>query len=93
MRSCHGYDISFLLATSAEKRQRYCQCQSAAEIREILDGIARRCDELGVLLLEMLVVDNCCHVRGNVTQAMPQICVLLDVYHFMMRLDGHLMFY
>jgi len=63
---------------------------SPAEIHEILDGIAKQCKELGVLPPEMLVVDNCCHIWGNVTQAMPQICVLLDVYHFMMKLDGHL---
>lgn len=73
--------------------QRYCQTQSAAEIREILTGIAKRCKELEVAVPEMLVVDNCCHVRGNVTQALPHIRVLFDVYHFMMRFEGSLMFY
>lgn len=42
---------------------------------------------------EMLVIDNCCHVQGNVMQALPHICVLLDVYHFMMRFEGSLVFY
>lgn len=33
----------------------------------------------------MVVVDNCCHVRNFIVKAMPEICVLLDVYHFLMR--------
>jgi len=45
----------------------------------------RRFKELGIDLPEMLVVDNCCHVRNAVLRAIPTICVLLDVYHFLMR--------
>ncbi|KAH9940973.1 hypothetical protein B0H21DRAFT_697284 [Amylocystis lapponica] len=33
----------------------------------------------------MVVVDNCCHVRSAIVKAFPDIKVVLDVWHFMMR--------
>ena len=33
----------------------------------------------------MVVVDNCCQVRSQLTKAMPDIRVVLDVHHFLMR--------
>ncbi|THH19481.1 hypothetical protein EW146_g1687 [Bondarzewia mesenterica] len=64
---------------------RLCQSQANAEIEEILQGIHRRCIELKVQLPEMVIVDNCCHVRGAVRRALPDVQVALDTYHFLMR--------
>ncbi|OBZ65128.1 hypothetical protein A0H81_14885 [Grifola frondosa] len=33
----------------------------------------------------MVVVDNCCHVRGAIVKVFPNTRVVLDVWHFLMR--------
>ncbi|KAH9939540.1 hypothetical protein B0H21DRAFT_698307, partial [Amylocystis lapponica] len=65
--------------------QRFCQSQSAAEIAEVLTGLKNRNILLDVADPEMVVVDNCCHVRSAIVKAFPDIKVVLDVWHFMMR--------
>jgi hypothetical protein len=65
--------------------QRFCQSASPAEIHELLEGIKRRCSVGERELPEILVVDNCCQVRRQVCEVMPEILVVLDVYHFLMR--------
>ena len=65
--------------------QRLCQSQANAEIGEMLSGIKRRFDELGIPFPEIMVVDNCCHVRNEVCKCFPDIAVVLDVYHFLKR--------
>ena len=65
--------------------QRFCQSQSPAEIREVLEQYIERCKALEIDLPEILVADNCCQIRRPVTQAIPSIQIVLDVYHFMMR--------
>ena len=65
--------------------QRLCQSGSAEEITEILKGYTRRCEELKIPLPEMVVVDNCCHVRNAIKKALPKTLIVLDVYHFLMR--------
>ncbi|KAH9952137.1 hypothetical protein B0H21DRAFT_684053 [Amylocystis lapponica] len=65
--------------------QRFCQSQSTAEIAEVLTGLKRRNVLLDVADPEMVVVDNCCHVRSAIVKAFPDIKVVLDVWHFMMR--------
>ncbi|KAJ7182935.1 hypothetical protein C8R43DRAFT_968527 [Mycena crocata] len=64
---------------------RFCQSESPSEIFEVLEGIKARCKALGVDLPEIVVVDNCCHVRNKILESMPDIAICLDVYHFMMR--------
>lgn len=68
-----------------QDRQRFCQSCSPTEAQEVLEGIKRRCAELGIPLPEMMVVDNCCQVRGHLTKVMPDMHIVLDVYHFLMR--------
>ncbi|KZP11522.1 hypothetical protein FIBSPDRAFT_756586, partial [Athelia psychrophila] len=65
--------------------QWFCQSASPAEAEEVLKGIKTRLDILGVPLPEMVVVDNCCQVRARILRALPDVQVVLDVYHFMMR--------
>jgi hypothetical protein len=65
--------------------QRLCHTLANAEIGEFLEGIKRRLRALGVPDPEMATVDNCCHVRSEILKAFPDICVLLDFYHFLMR--------
>lgn len=67
------------------RRQRFCQTQANAEIEELLQGISSRYVQLHVESPEMVVVDNCCHVRNAITNAMPNARVVLDVYHMIMR--------
>lgn len=65
--------------------QRFCQTQLNAEIEEMLTGLKRRFALLGVADPEMAIVDNCCHVKNAIRRVFPDISVLLDVWHFMMR--------
>ncbi|KAJ6484175.1 hypothetical protein C8R45DRAFT_931628 [Mycena sanguinolenta] len=64
---------------------RFCQLASPVEMFEVLEGIKKRCQELGVELPEMLVADNCCQVEKEAHRSMPDLQMCLDVYHFMMR--------
>ncbi|KAM6489712.1 hypothetical protein JOM56_014735, partial [Amanita muscaria] len=64
---------------------RFCQTQANGEIEELLGGIQKRCNALGVQDPEMVVVDNCCHVRHAVERALPNASTVLDVWHFIMR--------
>jgi hypothetical protein len=65
--------------------QRLCQSGSPVEAQELLEGLKRRCIALGVPEPEMAVVDNCCSVHNQLTNSMPDLQVVLDVYHFLMR--------
>ncbi|KAJ3747521.1 hypothetical protein DFH05DRAFT_1392608, partial [Lentinula detonsa] len=65
--------------------QRYCHTQSTDEIAEILLAIRGRYQELGVPDPEMIIVDNCCHVRQRITKVFPNTHIGLDIYHFMKR--------
>lgn len=65
--------------------QRLCQTQANGEIEELLGGIRERCNALGVQGPEMVVVDNCCHVRRAIERALPNAKAVLDVWHFIMR--------
>ncbi|KAJ6460701.1 hypothetical protein C8R47DRAFT_1226202 [Mycena vitilis] len=64
---------------------RFCQSGSASEIVELLQGLKTRLDALGVPYPEMVTVDNCCHVKTQILSVIPDIRVLLDVFHFLMR--------
>ena len=65
--------------------QRLCQTQANGEIEELLGGIRECCNALGVRGPEMVVVDNCCHVRRAIERALPNASTVLDVWHFIMR--------
>jgi hypothetical protein len=65
--------------------QRFCQSASLAKAQEVLEGIKWCCIELGIPVPEIVVVDNCCQVCSHLTKAMPDIHIVLDVYHFLMR--------
>ena len=65
--------------------QRLCHTLSNAEIGELLEGIKNRLRVLGASDPEMATVDNCCKVRSEILKWFPEIHVLLDVYHFLMR--------
>lgn len=51
----------------------------------MLEGIRLRHAILDALLPIMAVVDNCCEVRKFLVRGIPDLEVILDVYHFMMR--------
>ncbi|KAJ7615765.1 hypothetical protein DFH06DRAFT_1365836 [Mycena polygramma] len=68
---------------------RFCQSGSATEIVELIEGFKRRVELLGVKLPEMVTVDNCCTVGNKIRSVVPDIKVLLDVYHFMMRYNSY----
>jgi len=63
--------------------QRLCQSQATAEIAELLEGYKQCCIIKGVDLPEMVIVDNCCHVRSAIQQPFPDMSVVLDVYHLL----------
>jgi hypothetical protein len=65
--------------------QRFCQSASADEITEMLDGYMRRCKILKHPPPEMVIADNCCHVRKKIVKSIPETHVALDVFHFQKR--------
>ena len=69
--------------------QRLCQTNAAAEIQEALNGITRRCEELGTEVPIIVTADNCCQIQSAVHKALPHADVVLDVYHFLMRYCLH----
>lgn len=71
------------LMTASYKR--FCHTQLNAEVEEMLTGLKRRFTLLGVADPEMAIVDNCCHVKNAFRRVFPDIAVLLDVWHFLMR--------
>lgn len=85
---CHTLQIQlglFVCQLIIDRVQRFCQSVSPAEIQEVLEGFKRRCEEIGVPLPEMVIVDNCCHVRSSIVKALPEVDVVLDVWHFLAR--------
>jgi hypothetical protein len=62
-----------------------CQSASADETTELLEGYADRCKILEIAPAKTAVVDNCCHVRSKIKKALPDINVVLDVWHFQKR--------
>ncbi|KAF9019632.1 hypothetical protein BDZ89DRAFT_1164575 [Hymenopellis radicata] len=65
---------------------RICMTQANTELQEMLAGLKRRCDLLRVAYPEMLIADNCCHVRGSVIKVIPSIKVAQDIWHLLMRM-------
>ncbi|KAJ7150806.1 hypothetical protein C8R46DRAFT_1229740 [Mycena filopes] len=45
---------------------RFCQSASPAELGELLMGLKRRCEELGIPFPVMITVDNCCQVAKDI---------------------------
>ncbi|TFK89020.1 hypothetical protein K466DRAFT_487711, partial [Polyporus arcularius HHB13444] len=64
---------------------RLCDNQGHAEIEELLHGLRRRFEVLQTADPEIAVADNCCHIRNAILKVFPNITVVLDVWHFMMR--------
>ncbi|KAJ7659689.1 hypothetical protein DFH06DRAFT_932790, partial [Mycena polygramma] len=52
---------------------------------ELIESFKRRVELLGIKLPEIVTVDNCCTVGNKIRGVLPDIKVLLDVYHFIMR--------
>ncbi|KIJ12147.1 hypothetical protein PAXINDRAFT_15062 [Paxillus involutus ATCC 200175] len=67
--------------------QRFCQTRANAKITELLEGLKRHHDALGVTPPEMIIADNCCQVRSAVKAVFPQTDACLDVWHFIARYD------
>ena len=65
--------------------QRFCQTQGHSEIEELLRGLKRRFELLGIDPPEIAIADNCCQVRAVLVKVFESIWVCLDVWHFMMR--------
>ncbi|KAI0696201.1 hypothetical protein C8T65DRAFT_583603, partial [Cerioporus squamosus] len=65
--------------------QRFLTDQGHSQVEEILQGIKRRLTLLGISDPEIAVADNCCHIRSAIVKAFPDIAVVLDVWHFLMR--------
>lgn len=70
--------------------QRLCQTKANAEITELLTGVRRRHEVLGLPMPQMMVTDNCCQVRRAVQSALPETTCVLDAWHFIARYDSNL---
>lgn len=56
-----------------------------SEIGEMLLGLKRRFELLNVDNPWAVVVDNCCHFRNMIVNVFPEVAVLQDVWHVIMR--------
>lgn len=74
-----------LLSLSGHDLQQFCQTQANAEIEELLQGIKKRFSLLKVPEPQIVVADNCCHVRKAIKNAFPNAHIGLDVWHMLMR--------
>ncbi|KAF8995281.1 hypothetical protein BDZ89DRAFT_1001453 [Hymenopellis radicata] len=81
-----GGIVSFLNEKNEIVGWRICMTQANTELQEMLAGLKRRCDLLRVAYPEMLIADNCCHVRGSVIKVIPSIKVAQDIWHLLMRM-------
>ena len=70
--------------------QRLCQTKANAEMTELLTGVRRRHEALGLPMPEMMVTDNCCQVRRAVQSALPETDCILDVWHSIARYDYYI---
>lgn len=65
--------------------QRFCHTEATDVFTNMLTDVRLRCEALGLEFPEMAVVDNCCKFRSSIVKAFPDIKVVLDVWHFLMR--------
>lgn len=65
--------------------QRLTLSGAMTEVQDQLGGYKARCENLGVPLPLMVVVDNCCTVRNKILVVLLMVLVGLDVFHFKMR--------
>ena len=69
--------------------QRLCQMKANAEMTELLTGIRRRHEALGLPMPEMMVTDNFCQVCRAVQFTLPETDCILDVWHCIARYDHY----
>ncbi|PSR71595.1 hypothetical protein PHLCEN_2v12525 [Hermanssonia centrifuga] len=74
-----------LLTIINERNEIIAWTQSNAEIEELLSGLARRFELLGLPLPEQVVADNCCHIRTMILKVLPSSHVCLDIWHCIAR--------
>ena len=55
----------------------------------MLSGLSHRLVCLGLPPPEILMADNCCQVRNSMQKVFPNIDVMQDVWHFLMRYVPH----
>ncbi|KAI0368260.1 hypothetical protein BV20DRAFT_1037239 [Pilatotrama ljubarskyi] len=72
----------------SEASPQFCQTQSNNEIQEFLQGLKNRFSLLNVPDPEVVVADNCCHVRKAIKNVFPDTHVGLDVWHMLMRYNA-----
>nr|VWO98010.1 Carboxylic ester hydrolase (EC [Ganoderma boninense] len=64
---------------------RLCHSQSQTETQEMLDGLATRFSCLELSSPEILMSDSCCQIRNTAQRVFPEIKVVQDVWHLLMR--------
>ncbi|KAJ7676042.1 hypothetical protein DFH06DRAFT_1466749 [Mycena polygramma] len=75
---CLSADNTFKVsgkATVVDASKRFCQSASPAEMYEVLTGLKKRCEELGVPFPQMFVADNCCQVEKEVLSFLVSVFV------------------
>ena len=64
---------------------RFTRSNAASEIEGLLKELKTRFDRLGVPL-EMIIVDDCCHVRNLYERIFPGVKIRLDLFHACSRI-------
>ncbi|KAI1782077.1 hypothetical protein LXA43DRAFT_1069364 [Ganoderma leucocontextum] len=85
VRSHLGGFVSVLNQKSQPISWRLCHSQSQVETQEMLSGLSTRLDCLELPHPEILTADNCCQVRNSAQKVFPNINVVQDVWHLLMR--------
>lgn len=79
-----GSSLRFALS-SLTPLQRLCHSQSQTETQEMLNGLSNRLAHLELSPPEILTSDTCCQIRNTALKVFPNIQVVQDVWHFLMR--------
>ncbi|PIL30528.1 hypothetical protein GSI_07228 [Ganoderma sinense ZZ0214-1] len=85
VRSHLGGFVSILNQKSQPISWRLCHSQSQVETQEMLSGLSTRLHCLELPPPEIMTADNCCQVRNTALKVFPDISVVQDVWHFLMR--------
>ena len=83
---CSAWKSMLTGCSSSYRTQHFCFTQGNWELQELLRGIKRRLELLGVpWQLATAVSDCCCHVANALDDVFPGAAVCLDAWHLLMR--------
>ncbi|PIL31911.1 hypothetical protein GSI_06615 [Ganoderma sinense ZZ0214-1] len=85
VKSHLGGFVSVINQKSQPISWQLCHSQSQTETQEMLSGLSTRLSCLELPSPEIMTSDNCCQIRNTALSVFPDIQVVQDVWHLLMR--------